>query len=149
MLFVKKVTYIVLLFLLGVLSISIVRRVGPAREPVYHGEPLNAWLEDLNSTSLYTQDTAKAAIREMGTNAVPALLQMLQSNDSQLRLRLLELVGKQSLVRFSDGERTSLPCDHRMSRPWTTGPTDHPRADRFFEQPRDSQRSRVFTCRHR
>lgn len=100
MLFVKKASYIVLLFLLGILSVSVARRVAPLREPVYHGEPLSAWLEDLNSTSLYTQDTAKAAIRELGTNTLPVLVQMLQSNDSHFKLRFIELVRKQSLMRF-------------------------------------------------
>jgi HEAT repeat protein len=97
---VKKAACIVLLLLLGVLSINIARRLAPAREPVHDGKRLRAWLEDLNSTSLYTQETAQAAIRELGTNAVPALVQMLQSSDSLFKLRLMKLLGKQSLVRY-------------------------------------------------
>src|SRR6266581_685504 len=95
---VKKATYIVLLFLVGVLGIGVAWRVLPAREPIYHGKPLSAWLEDLNSTSLYTQDTAKAAIRDMGTSAVPALVQVLRARDSRLKLVLMDLAGKQSVV---------------------------------------------------
>lgn len=96
---VKKTTYIVLLFLSGVLSIGVAHRVAPTREPVYQGKPLSAWLEDLNSTSLYTQDSAKAAIREMGINAVPALVQVLRARDSRLKSVLMDLAGKQSVVR--------------------------------------------------
>ena len=97
---VKKATCIVLLFLLGVLSVGVAHRVVPARESVYQDKPLSAWLEDLNSTALYTQDTAKAAIRQMGTNAVPALVQILQSKDPRLKLLLMKLAAKQSVVRF-------------------------------------------------
>ncbi len=99
-LFAKKAACILLLLLFGVLGVNIVRRVVPLREPVYRGEPLSAWLDDLNSTSLYTQETAKTAIREMGTNAVPALLTMLLSSDSYFELQLSKLLEKQSFVRF-------------------------------------------------
>jgi len=98
--FVKKAAFITLLFLLGVLSINSARRTAITREPFHHGKLLSTWLEDLNSTSLHTQDTAKSAIREMGTNAVPALVRILRANDSPLKLRLLELARKQALLRL-------------------------------------------------
>ncbi|MBI3853044.1 MAG: HEAT repeat domain-containing protein [Verrucomicrobia bacterium] len=95
----QKAIYSVLLLLLGIVSVGVAHRIPPAREPVYQDKPLTTWLEDLNSTALYTQDSAKAAIREMGTNAVPSLTEMLNAHDSRFKLLLMKLAAKQSLIR--------------------------------------------------
>ena len=96
----KKAACSVLFLLLAVLSVGVAHRVAPAREPVYQGKLLSAWLEDLNSTALYTQESAKAAILQMGTNAVPALVQFLHASDSRFKLLLMELTRKQMVVRL-------------------------------------------------
>ena len=85
--------------LLGAMSFAAGVHIVQTREPVCQGKSLSAWLEELNSTSLYTQDTAKAAIRELGTNAVPALRQMLLSRDSRFKLWMIKLTDNQSLLR--------------------------------------------------
>ena len=51
-------------------------------EPVYQGKPLTAWLNEYNGFSGDTNQAAYVAFREMGTNAIPALLRVIQSYDS-------------------------------------------------------------------
>jgi HEAT repeats len=79
-----------------------------SREPVHQGKPLSAWL-DAYSKSLYSQeedgiDTAEeqlgqqAAIRQIGTNAVPHLMKMLLTKDSGIKSNAIILFKKQSFV---------------------------------------------------
>jgi hypothetical protein len=74
----------------------------PPREPVYQGRPLSGWLNDYIYAlpTIYRADAATraaahsaviAAVRAIGTNAIPFLLEMLQRpDDSRLRLLLLK-----------------------------------------------------------
>lgn len=79
------------------------------REPVHQGKPLSVWL-DAHSKSLYLQEenginTAeeqhgqRAAIRQIGTNAVPYLLKMLLIKDSWIKSSAIRLLTKQSFIR--------------------------------------------------
>jgi hypothetical protein len=57
------------------------------REPEYQGRPLSAWLEDLTTGRDGVQlERARQAIQEIGTNAVPELLILIQKEDSKLRM---------------------------------------------------------------
>jgi hypothetical protein len=83
------------------------------REPVYQGRNLTEWLDDC---SVYPPwhwgeyprafnpraPAAKLAIKEIGTNAIPVLLGMLQAGDSMttLKMRLNVLLDRQSITRF-------------------------------------------------
>src|SRR2546425_3212683 len=70
-------------------------------EPVYQGKPLSAWLKDLYPA--WNEDTnhpAFVAFRKMGSNAIPALLQIIQSGDPPFQRLILELNRRQSLVEF-------------------------------------------------
>src|SRR5260370_2105057 len=72
-----------------------------ASEPVYQGKPLSAWLKDLYPE--WKEDVsphAVVAFREMGTNAIPALLKIIQSYDSPFDRMILEPGRMQSLVHF-------------------------------------------------
>jgi hypothetical protein len=40
------------------------------------------------------------AIRQMGTNTLPFLLRMIDAKDSRLKLKMMEIAGKQSVVKF-------------------------------------------------
>ena len=70
-------------------------------EPVYQGKPLRYWL------TLYTHgyspsnpgDQADRAVREIGTNAIPTLLEMLQEKDSPLKLKWRALLEKQDFIQ--------------------------------------------------
>jgi hypothetical protein len=79
---------------------------GPA-EPVYKGKRLSVWLEgyDYYRTNWVTDQLGKReadeAIHDIGTNALPLLLSMLQTRDSDLKLKLVKLAKKQHLIRVN------------------------------------------------
>ena len=88
---------VLLIALLGALAWQASR----PREPAYQGRPLSAWL----SHYALGADPAEAlraneAIRQIGTNAIPTLLRMLQANDSAVKSKLLRMVAKQHFVRL-------------------------------------------------
>ena len=60
-------------------------------EPVYHGKRLNAWVADLHpSVGEARQQEAELALRAIGTNAVPYLLELLQHREPRLLRELRE-----------------------------------------------------------
>jgi HEAT repeat protein len=82
-------------------------------EPVYHGRPLSAWLQqyyvnggaggimpDKTEQTWHADTETDEALLKIGTNAFPLLLQLIQAHDSDLRLRLIELFGKQRWVNY-------------------------------------------------
>jgi len=94
----------VVLFLGWLLS----HRIEP-REPSYQGRRLSTWIYDyFDATRPHskfpdpraTRQAAQHAIKEMGTNAIPTLLQWLQATDSPMKTRLNSLLNKQHYVRF-------------------------------------------------
>jgi HEAT repeat protein len=58
------------------------------REPVYHGKPLSGWLQSYDNAETPEADEA---LRKIGTNAIPILLENLQAKDSLLKLKLAAL----------------------------------------------------------
>ncbi len=78
-------------------------------EPVYQGKPLSFWLEGcdpgninhahLKGQSPPTWSQANAAIREIGTNAIPTLLRMLEQPDSRFKLIIIKLLQKQHFIK--------------------------------------------------
>jgi len=88
----------------------------PPKEPVWGGRRLSAWLADLDGDTLEARARARDAIREIGTNALPFLIQRLRvpnrkrdSLDLKTRWGLIELLEKQSLVKL----HIPLPHDPR------------------------------------
>src|SRR5437870_9613787 len=75
-----------------------------SREPVYQGRPLSAWLEDLDygrpSFRREAVGQAEAAVRQIGTNAVPFLVGMMRCKDSPFRKKMIALCSKQSFIKF-------------------------------------------------
>src|SRR5713226_10021674 len=67
-------------------------------ESVYQGKPLSAWLNEINGWD--TNQAAFVAFREIGTNAIPALLKIIESGDPPFQRMMWVLNRKQSLVRF-------------------------------------------------
>ncbi len=78
-------------------------RVEP--EPVYQGKPLSAWLElfDYNRTVQQFEAT-QTAIRNMGTNAIPTMLQLLRTPDLAWKNRLFALAQKQHFIKINHVE---------------------------------------------
>jgi HEAT repeat protein len=97
---------------LGLLAASAVAFVGlRPREPAYEGKKLSEWLKIFGNSTGGAYEEAEAAIQQIGTNALPTLLEMLRSKDSWLKVKLIGLVSKQSLVELeltSEDDRRSL-----------------------------------------
>jgi len=69
-------------------------------EPVYQGKPLSAWLSEFTGVLGDTNQAAFVAFREMGPEAIPALLRIIQSADPPFLRLMGQLNRMQSLVRF-------------------------------------------------
>src|SRR4051812_17202672 len=75
-------------------------------QPVYQGKPLTSWMDQYQEHILANQksadrpkrDQAEAAIRQIGTNALPTLLRMAGAKDSALKKKLIALGSKQSVI---------------------------------------------------
>jgi HEAT repeat protein len=88
----------------------LVLRSPPEKEPVSQGKPLSYWLAGYdsgnyrlahpNGPSPPTHGEANFAIRQMGTNAIPTLLRMLEEHDPSLRERVLALTRKQHFIKI-------------------------------------------------
>ncbi len=64
-----------------------------SREPVYQGKKLSEWLEEGSSQEEFSyrfSAETRFAVRQIGTNALPFLLDTLRSQDSQVKLKLEE-----------------------------------------------------------
>ncbi|EEF60662.1 HEAT repeat domain-containing protein [Pedosphaera parvula] len=83
----KKRLTLILTLLAGGGVLLFVMMLG-AREPQYEGKGLSAWLEDLrqNPPRAGVYNPAVDALREMGTNAVPYLVNLLQAKDSRIKI---------------------------------------------------------------
>jgi hypothetical protein len=74
-------------------------------EPAYEGVPLSVWLqryEDLNYFTVSEQSwhrEADEAVRNIGTNALPILLELIDAKDSRFKLKMMDLAGKQSVIK--------------------------------------------------
>jgi HEAT repeat protein len=82
-----KIALAVLLFL-GVFGLTAWQIVRPT-EPVYRGRRLNLWLERYRPDG--DMPEVDEAVRSVGTNAIPFLLQNLQAKDSRLKPMLTVL----------------------------------------------------------
>jgi len=79
-------------------------------EPVYNGRRLNAWVADLHPrVGEARQQKAERALRAIGTNAVPYLLEQLQHREPRLLRELRE---------FSQRTKTLLRMDSELELPW-------------------------------
>src|SRR5207247_217704 len=97
----KRARTIALVVLLAVILVAAFFALGP-REPVHQGKRLSAWLRDLDNSSLKVDahNRAVEAVRKIGADGVPILIEMLNSSDTWLKRKLMELVGKQSRMQF-------------------------------------------------
>lgn len=76
----------------------------PRHEPIYMGKSLTSWLQTYAPSSPHGRGSrewnqADEAIHHIGTNAIPILLEMIDQRDSELKLRLMDLLRKQHLVK--------------------------------------------------
>ena len=79
-------------------------------EPLYHGKRLSAWVEDLHPRVVEArQHEAELALRAIGTNAVPYLLELLQHHEPRLLNDLRD---------FSQRTKTLLRMRADYELPW-------------------------------
>ena len=69
-------------------------------EPEYAGLRLSEWLDQLDRGGK-SQGDATTAIRQIGTNALPRLLKLLQAQDGWRKRQFIRLLRKQTLVSIS------------------------------------------------
>ncbi len=74
-------------------------------EPVYQGKPLGFWLEQYGSNHWTHPNNdldkqAQAAIRHIGTNAIPIYLQLMTGRESPFKLKLRAFLPKQWRTRL-------------------------------------------------
>lgn len=82
----------VAMIVVGVVGWSIFREWLAPSEPMYKGKPLSYWLQGHPQLPGYgtspSQADVDAAIHEAGTNAIPTLLRLLQTQHSPLKIQL-------------------------------------------------------------
>jgi len=83
-------------------------------EPVYQGRRLSYWLNSLENWNGDTNDAAFLAFRGMGTNAIPALLNVLQTGGSPFQTAIMKLNQQQSVVHL----RFGTPWHQTMAAAW-------------------------------
>ncbi len=96
----KKRGLLLLAVLFAALAGGLVWMLWHPAEPTYQGKPLSAWLNECNSWPEDTNAAAFVAFREMGTNAIPALLKIIESGDPPFERMVDKLNRMQSLVDF-------------------------------------------------
>jgi len=82
--------------LLAVIAVAVVFlgwRIFNPREPVYHGQPLSAWVRQFGTNSFgrgskSSAEEAERAIQQIGADALPFLLRQVRASDSTLKKKL-------------------------------------------------------------
>ena len=82
---------------------------GP-KEPVYQGKKLSEWLADLDYSGNFADLASIKAVQHLGKDVLPHLEPMLHAQDSLLKLRVVKLLRKQSVieVRFTPASQQRL-----------------------------------------
>ena len=113
----RIVLIVALMFLSGGLATWILRS-RERREPVYQGKTLSVWLNDLNRSFRYPvlSDPAAEAVRQIGTNALPFLLERARSKDSRFRGKLQEWFTNQSVIPVNRFHFAVAPYRHAEAR---------------------------------
>lgn len=85
-------------------------------EPEYQGKPLSYWLEQLDGPNPVTMPHTVAALRAMGSNAIPSLVKTIATPPSRLRLRLANLAWRIAFLREHFGGTFLTPYGIRVGR---------------------------------
>jgi hypothetical protein len=109
----RKRIYIALAVLLVILAGVIAWQVLREREPVYQGKRLSVWLQGYQVWNYQLREDSPgvdAAVRQIGTNALPTLFRMLSAKDSALRLMLVRFAQQHTYT----GTKLSHTRDGRL-----------------------------------
>jgi hypothetical protein len=93
---------------LGAILALIFWQAARTREPAYQGKSLSQWLQGYHLSAVggpedeieHAQRETDEAVRHIGTKAVPTLLRMLRAKDSDFKVKAMDLLSKQRLVRI-------------------------------------------------
>ncbi len=140
----KGVLFALLMAGLGGLALGLL----VPREPVFQGKRLSWWLKAFDNTSStpvrssVREAEAVAALRQMGTNALPFLYPMRLARDSRLKAWVRRLLlSKQNLIRLDMADASSMRW--KASRAfWALGPVAAPLVPelmRIFADPNQSE----------
>src|SRR2546428_11263531 len=103
----KRIGIVTGLLLAGVVGSLLWRASGP-REPVFEGRALTSWLDHHVASSAASPPynspgwkKADDALRSIGTNAIPTLLEMIRAKDPPtLVVKFLEFAGRYRWTRI-------------------------------------------------
>lgn len=84
----RKLIAVVLLSLAALVACVLVL---PDREPAWQGRTFGAWLRDFDADEPEVRASAADAIRQIGTNALPLIIQRLQHPDRRSTSTILAL----------------------------------------------------------
>ena len=73
------------------------------REPVYQGKTLTYWLSDFwpgRNPTPEKREQNKLAVRQIGTNAIPMLLQWISAKDGPVKKKMVTWISRHSWVPF-------------------------------------------------
>jgi len=126
----KRRTYLGLLLVLavGVVAGVLALVFRPVPEPRYGGKKLSEWVEELPGYAPTGKSEAAQAVRHIGTNAIPFLLEWLRWEPSALRIKLQGPVDKM-LTKISPAllKRSHTPYTRSLGA-WRAFQTLGPRA---------------------
>ena len=88
---------VLVLAVLAVLYVVVSRSVF---EPGYKDRALSQWLMEFDSSSSEKRAEANEAVRQMGKRAVPFLVERLLQRTPLWKIKLTQLLQKQSIIRF-------------------------------------------------
>jgi hypothetical protein len=101
----KPLRIVTTLLVAGILVFGLLAwRSSRSREPVFEGRPLTSWLEHHVASSWDSPGWAKAdeALRTIGTNAIPTLLEMIRAKDAPApMLKLFEMAQRHRWTRIN------------------------------------------------
>ena len=70
------------------------------REPVYQGKTLHYWLSAYWPGGSRPTEQNKIAVRQIGTNAIPILLQWISARDSSIKKKMVTWISRHPWVPF-------------------------------------------------
>jgi len=87
--------------LLGAIVAGVVIYYSQPKDPVYEGHKLSAWLVALNTGADPLHSRAPDALKNIGTNMFPTLIQWIRLKDSPWKQKLRALVNRQPVVKIT------------------------------------------------
>jgi len=98
----KWLAFAVVLMVAGAILVTLWK--ASPDEPAYGGKKLSVWLDELsalNSSAQWDPETKQAkAVRAIGTNAIPWLLNEMSAKGSRMQWRLNQLLGRQNVITY-------------------------------------------------